>query len=124
MIYSQFYVLFNIICSILFPILNFDDKYLKLVELPWDIIFNLSTISLITELHKYIVIFDFITFLGFSQQFSSRFKKFTNFITYLIKIISVLFLLLTFVRSLIIFENEPYLQLFGNLVHISLSIRN
>ena len=27
---------------------------------------------------------DFITFLGFSQQFSSRFKKFTNFITYLI----------------------------------------
>jgi hypothetical protein len=50
MIYSQFFVFLNIIGFILYVKLGLDDKFFKLAELPWDIIINLSTISLINEL--------------------------------------------------------------------------
>ena len=123
MIYSQVFVFFNIISLIFYLNLDFDDKYFKLAELPWDIIINISTISLINELKKYFVTFDFITFLGFNKLFSSRFKKFTNFNTFLIKITCILLLLLTFVRTLMRFINDSCLQLFDNLVYIFLSIR-
>ena len=63
---------------------------------------NISIISLVTEFHKYIVIFDLVTFLGFSNQFILRFKKFTNFITLLIKIICIVHLLIIFSSNILL----------------------
>ena len=74
MIFSQVFVFFLFICFILQSILEFDEKYLSLTAIPWDIILIIANISLMTEFHKYIVIFEFVTFLGFRRQFSLRFK--------------------------------------------------
>ena len=70
MIYSQFFVFLHFIGNILQPIIKFNGKYLDIsTGLLWDIILNISTISIMNEFHKYIVTFEFITFLGFSEKF-------------------------------------------------------
>ena len=56
------------------------------------------------EIHKYITKFDFVTFLGFSDQYSLRFKKITKLITSFIKIDCILFLLIIFVRAFLVIE--------------------
>ena len=83
--------------------MKFDDKYLDFTGLPWHIILSISIISLINEFHKYIVIFDFVTFLGFRKKFVSRFKKFTNFISLFIKMTSIFHLLLIVLKNLFAF---------------------
>ena len=50
--------------------MNFDAKYLGLTGLSWDIILTISIITLMSEMYKYIVIFDLVTFLGFSDSFN------------------------------------------------------
>ena len=124
MIYGQIPLLLNLVFNLFNLKFGLESKYLKLAELPYEILLSISTILLIFELHKYIVVFDFITFLGFSQQFSSRFKKFTNFITYFTLINCVFFILLTFARTLVGFVNDSYYDLFANLVAISFDLRS
>ena len=70
MIYGQIPLLLNLVFNLFNLKFGLESKYLKLAELPYEILLSISTILLIFELHKYIVVFDFITFLGFSQQFS------------------------------------------------------
>ena len=70
MIYGQIPLLLNLVFNLFNVKFGLESKYLKLAELPYEILLSISTILLIFELHKYIVVFDFITFLGFSQQFS------------------------------------------------------
>ncbi len=54
------------------------------------------------EFYKYIVMFDLITFLGFSDKFNSGFRKFTKFITSFIKIVCMLQLLYIFLNDLLV----------------------
>ena len=102
MICSQVFVILNFIGYILHSKELFEEKYLELTRIPWDITITISTISLMVEFQKYIVKFDLVSFLGFSKQFSSRFKKFTNFITLIIKITCLLFLILSFIKILLL----------------------
>ena len=70
------------------------------------------------ELKKYIVVFDIVAFLGFSKKFTARFKKFTNLIIFLIKIMCILHTLVVFVRNLLFFIDKSYFRLFFNLNYI------
>ena len=129
MIYSQIFVLLNFIGYILQLCIKFDLKYLNFISLPWDIILSISTISLMNEFRKYIVIFDFVGFLGFRKQFSSRFKKFTNIITSLTNLIYIFIMILVFIRNLLgiitlLYTNyNDYYLLFDQLVFMSATIR-
>ena len=67
MIFSQVFVFLHFIGNILAQAKLLDDKYLDLTGLPWDIILNIAMISLMNELRKYIVIYDLISFFGFTD---------------------------------------------------------
>ena len=49
MIYSQFFVFFHFVGYVLISLKLLDDIYKNFTALPWDIIFNISTISLMNE---------------------------------------------------------------------------
>ena len=125
MICSQVFVILEFICFILQSILNFNEKYLRLTGFGWDIILCTSTISLMTEFKKYIFIFDFVTFLGFSKQFVLNFKKFTNFIPIFMNTICVFYLILVLIRAILAFISDPYYQIFHkfcDIIYITRSI--
>ena len=82
-------------------ICKFDRYLIDLSSLPWDLILDISLISLMNEFRKYIVIFGLVSFLGFNKKFAEKFEIFTNLITSLIKIICLLHLFVVFVRDLI-----------------------
>ena len=81
------------------------------------------------EFQKYIISYKFINFLGFSNQFCSRFEKFTSLITFLSKLFCILFLLMEFVKALLMIlslysdEYDVYHKLFDELTLIFRSIR-
>ena len=108
----------NLIFWFLQPIFQFDNDYPHLAAFPWDIISNVALFHLMNELKKYIVVFDIVAFLGFSKKFTSRLKKFTNLITFLIKIMCMLNLLVVSVRDLLFIFKDPSFELFFNLNYI------
>ena len=98
----------NLIYWFLQPIFHFDNDYPHLAAFPWDIISNIALFYLMNEFKKYVVVFDLVGFLGFSKKFTARFKKFTNLIIFLIKIMCILQTLVVFVRNLFLFINLTF----------------
>jgi hypothetical protein len=118
MIISQGIAISNLIFWFLQPIFEFKPELPHIAAFPWDIISNVALFYLMNELKKYIVVFDIVAFLGFSKKFTTRLKKFTTLITFLIKIMCILNLLVVSVRDLLFFFYDSCFDLFFNLNYI------
>ena len=94
MLFSLFFgLIFNIGLTLSF-FLKFDKIYLYLIVFPWALTYTISIFSMMTELHKYFVLFDLFTFLGFSKLFRLCFVNFTRFISFFIRIFCIIYLCL------------------------------
>ena len=64
------------------------------------------------EFKKYIVVFDLLTFLEFSESFISKFYNFTNIITLIIKVMCIIYIIVAFIKDLLIFVDVDLYNLF------------
>ena len=82
------------------------------------------------EFKLYIIDFDLITWLGFIKKSISKYKRFLNYTTFIIWLICIIIIILTFVRdffaveSLIFIEFQNYMDFYDYLLKICIRIRD
>ena len=112
MINSLFFLFLQFGSKIIYFVVKFNDIYIDLTALPWNTISNISIFLLMNEYTKYIIVFDLLTFLGFSKKFASFFNKFTKLITFVIQFICMMQLVVVYLKAFLeikILNNELYI---------------